>query len=117
MLINEWHQRGHSSIEVTMSGLVINPEYSWLGAILDGVVYDPGCTDPNGVFEIKGPYNYSDTTPFQAASQKGFYCRLEKGKLVLREQHHYYYQVQGEIAITSRKWCNFVVFTNAEISI
>ena len=24
----EWHQRGYSSLEVTMSGLVINPEYS-----------------------------------------------------------------------------------------
>ena len=35
----EWHERGHSSLEVTMSGLVINPEYSWLGASPDGVVY------------------------------------------------------------------------------
>ena len=43
----EWHERGHSCLEVTMSGLVINPEYSWLGASMDGVVHDPGCTDPN----------------------------------------------------------------------
>ena len=34
----EWHERGHSSLEVTMSGLVINPEYSWHGACPDGVV-------------------------------------------------------------------------------
>ena len=32
----EWHERGHSSLEVAMSGLVINPEYSWRGASLDG---------------------------------------------------------------------------------
>ena len=51
----EWHERGHSSLEVTMSGLVINPEYSWLGVSLDGVVHDPGCTDPNGVLEVKCP--------------------------------------------------------------
>ena len=48
VLIQEWHKRGHSSLEVTMSGLVINPEYSWLGASPDSVVHDPGCTHPNG---------------------------------------------------------------------
>ena len=41
----EWHEREHSSLEVAMSGLVINPEYSWLGANPDGVVHDTG-TDP-----------------------------------------------------------------------
>ena len=44
----EWLERGYSSLAVTMSGHVINPEYSWLGASLDGVVHGPGCTDPNG---------------------------------------------------------------------
>ena len=44
----EWHERRHSSLEVTMSGLVINPEYSWLGSSPEGVVHIPGCTDPNG---------------------------------------------------------------------
>ena len=43
---------------------------------------------------------------------------LGKGKLVLGEQHYYYYQVQGPMAICSGKWCDFVVgFTNAGISI
>ena len=73
----ECHERGHSSLEVTMLGLVINPEYFWLGASPDGVVHDPGCTDPNGLLEVMCPY---DSTPFQATSQKGFCCRLEKGK-------------------------------------
>ena len=79
----EWHKRGHSSFEVTISGLVINPEYSWLGASLDSVVYDPGCTDPNGLLQIKCPCNYHDSTHFQAASQKGFCCLLENGKLII----------------------------------
>ena len=38
--------------------------------------------------------------------------------LVLREQHHYYYQVHGQMAICSRKWCNSLFFfTNAGIFI
>ena len=73
MLIDkEWHEREYSSLEVTMLGLVINPEYSWLGASPDGVVHDPGCTDPNGLLEINCPYNYHDSTSFQAAAQKEF---------------------------------------------
>ena len=65
----EWHERGHFSLEVTMSSLVINPEYSLLGTSPDGVVHDPGSTDPTGLLEIKFPYNYRDNTPFQAATR------------------------------------------------
>ena len=57
-----------------MSGHVINPEYSWLGATPDGVVHDPGCNDPNRLIEINDLYNWRDDTPFQAASQKGLCC-------------------------------------------
>ena len=64
-----------------MSGLVINPEYSWLGASSDGVVHDPGYTGPNGLLEIKCPYNYHDSTPFQAASQKGFVVGWKRVRL------------------------------------
>ena len=35
---------------------------------------------------------------FMQHPSKGFVSRLEKGKLVLREQRHYYcYQVQGQM--------------------
>ena len=57
---------------------------------------------------------------FKKHPRSGFigWIRLEKGKLVSREQqHHYYYQVQGQIAICSRKWCDFVAITKAGISI
>ena len=53
------------------------------------IVHDPGCTDPIGFLEIEYPYNYCDSTPFQAATQKVFCCLLEKGRIVLREQRYY----------------------------
>ena len=34
-----------------------------------------------------------------------------------QHHHYYYYQVQGQMAICSRKRCDFVVFTNTGISI
>ena len=62
---------------LSLLGLVINPDYSWFGASLDDVVHDPDCTGPIGLLEIRCPCNYHDSTPFQAASQKELYCRLE----------------------------------------
>ena len=66
-------------------------------------------------------YNYPDSTTFLAASQKGFCCWLEKGKLVLRGHHHYYYQVQGQMlsALESGAtvFLKVVFFTNPGISI
>ena len=91
----ERHEKGHSGLEAIVSGHVINHEYSWFGASPDGVVHDPGCNDLNGLIEIKCLYNGRDSIPFQAASQRGLCCRFEKNKLVLREQNHYNYQVQG----------------------
>ena len=79
MLINKSGTRErHYSLEVTMSGLVINLGYSWLGVSPDGAVHDPGCIDPNGLLEIKYPYNYRGRTPFQAACRKGFVVGWKK---------------------------------------
>ena len=108
---------GHSGLEIRQSGLVINTECAFLGASPDGIVYDPVSEDPNGLLEIKCPYTYRDINPQEAAQQKTFFCTSENHHLLLKTQHHYYYQVQGQMAICKRKWCDFVVFTNAGISV
>ena len=108
---------GHSGLEIRQSGLVINTECAFLGASPDGIVYDPVSEDPNGLLEIKCPYTYRDVNPQEAAQQKTFFCTSENHYLLLKTQHHYYYQVQGQMAICKRKWCDFVVFTNAGISV
>ena len=46
-----------------------------------------------------------------------FMKRGEDGELHLPQEHPYYAQVQGELAITNREWCDFVVFSNGEIII
>jgi len=35
----------------------------------------------------------------------------------LKQTHVYYAQIQGQMAITDRKWCDFVVYTSNGISI
>ena len=59
---------GHSSFEVTKSGIVINPEDSWLEANPDNLIL----------------MDYLKSSPYLitiSASQKYFFCWLEKGKL------------------------------------
>ena len=85
----ERHERWHSSLEVKMSGLVINPEYSWLGASPDGVVHDPGCTDLMDYLKSSALIITVTATLFKKHPRRGFvgWNRLEKGKLILREHH------------------------------
>ena len=55
------------------SGLVINTEYTFLGASPDGLVHDPVSADANGLLEIKCPYQLKDISPYEAAQQKSFF--------------------------------------------
>lgn len=109
---------GMNDLVVAPSGVIINPNYSFLGSSPDGAVYDPSnLQEPFGFLEIKCPYTSRNVTPIEACSQSGFYCKASDGKLNLKETHHYYAQVQGQMAIGERPWCDFVVFTLKGISV
>ena len=55
--------------------------------------------------------------PPEAASPKGFCCQVENDTVVLRKQHDYYFQVQCQMTIWSRKWHDFLIFTITGISV
>ena len=57
-------------------------------------------------------------TPGEIADKFGekfFLKRGEDGELHLSWQHHYFAQVQGELAVVNREWCDFVVYSNGEV--
>ena len=117
--ITYWHNQGHKDLVVTPSGVIINPSWSFLGASPDGAVYDPlNIQQPYGFLEVKCPYSVKNVTPTEASSHSGFCSRLNSiGQLELKETHQYYAQVQGQMAIGERMWCDFAVFTLKGISI
>ena len=116
---NQYQQEnGHPNLRTMRSGLVIDPPHGWLGCSPDDWVIDPDVADSSGIVEYKCPYTARDMTPHEfCATNKGFFCTLQDGKLTLNRKHNYYYQVQGGLGITRRKWCDFVVWTPKGLSI
>ena len=101
-------------VSIIPSGLSLYPSHSYLGASGDGWVCQGGnCV---GMLEIKCPFSLDNedvttTTPVALAGNPKF-CLEKRAEIPkLKTTHKYYYQVQGELAITGMAWCDFVIWT------
>ncbi|XP_050054237.1 uncharacterized protein LOC126549366 [Aphis gossypii] len=86
-------------IKVNPCGLIIDENFPYLAASPDGIV------DGDFIVEIKCPFGVKDTKTFLEAinSKKLSFCRLSNnGKMELKLDHNYYYQVQGQMKISKR---------------
>ena len=110
-------RKTHPPIHVSTCGLMLHTDYPHLGASPDGLVHCPHCNNPHGVLEIKCPYKYRQLSPRDAAMNSDFFCEVIDEKVKLKRNHNYYYQVQGQLAITKRPWCDFVVWTLIDHSV
>lgn len=95
-------------------GLCVNPEYPYLGATPDGIVCDDGKC---GIIEIKCPYSARDMNIEESLSLPGFCLEEKDGKICLKNNHAYYYQIQGQLMITGVDFCDFIVYTRKEMHI
>lgn len=50
----------------------------------------------------------------EAAQQHNFYLHFENKEIKLKTDHDYYYQVQGQLNVTGRAWCDFCVYTKKD---
>ena len=56
--------------------------------------------------------------PLDACADKTFCLEItDNGVAKLKKGHEYYDQVQGQMALTGAKWCDFVVYTNLGLNI
>ncbi|CAI6362985.1 unnamed protein product [Macrosiphum euphorbiae] len=94
-------------VSVQLCGLFIDREYPYLAASPDGLVGE------HFVLEIKCPYAAKDTISAIEAMEKKLlpYCSVKEGKIVLKKDHAYYFQVIGQLRITQRNLCYFVIYT------
>ena len=111
---------GQQGLTVSSSGFLISLSHPFLGASPDGAVYDP--TDhqhPFGFLEVKCPYRAREVSPMEACKIPGYFCTTDPtaNSVKLKDSHAYYSQVQGQMAIGGRPWCDFVTYTGKGISV
>ena len=97
----------HKHVKVEESGLCVLPHAMYIGASPDGFVSCSCCGE--GLLEIKCPLSIAHMDP-----QKANLPYMEKnatGSLKLRESHAYYTQIQTQMGVTHRSWCDFFVYT------
>ena len=101
------------NIQYEKCGLVVDHINFILGASPDGKVID--CTERfmYGILEVKCSEEYKDFDPKSYVHIAKNPCLELDGsdKLSLKKDHPYYDQVQMQLAITTRSWCDFIFYT------
>lgn len=91
---------------VNECGFFIDYEKPYLGASPDGLIGE------RGIVEIKCPQVAGNMSPKDAARKKVVkFMDILNDKLHLKRTHNYYFQVQGQLHITKREYCIFIVWT------
>ena len=106
------YTNARKSTRVQQCGLIVSPKYPHLGASPDALLENP--TEGQGLLEIKCPAadKWKSVHPNVCALDSDFFCTLdENGAIKLKRSHRYYIQVQGQMAISGRSWCDFMVWT------
>ena len=103
---------GHKNVVIEDSGLHISIKNPFLGASPDALVACDCCGE--GCLEIKCPFCSKDQFIFEAAENKKFCLDKVSNGFQLSKNHPYYYQVQAQIHICGRKYCDFYVWTEKD---
>ena len=105
----------HKHFSVSQSGLVLHPDFPYLGASPDGIVKCDCCCS-SGVLEIKGSFRCKSRSLIEASKEGNQFClQLNKnGCFELDMQHAYFYQVQAQMKLTGADYCDFVVWSPNE---
>ncbi|EEC02805.1 hypothetical protein IscW_ISCW024145, partial [Ixodes scapularis] len=96
-------------VHVEETGLHVYPRYPFIAASPDRIVYDG---EGVGLLEVKCPCSKKGQTPKGAALDKKFFAHIVEGEVTLKRDSAYYYQVQGQLAVTGLPWADFVIWTN-----
>ncbi|XP_071116833.1 uncharacterized protein [Haliotis cracherodii] len=91
------------NVQVHSCGMFVDSELPFLAATPDGVI------DSNTIVEVKCPY--SARTEVIAPGKLFPYLCKRNGLMQLKENSNYYFQVQGQMYLSKRKYCLFAVCT------
>jgi len=94
-------------VEIVEPKKIVDNEHKFLVCIPDGLI------DTDKLVEIKCPYKCLKTSMESLAETDDEFClgTTSNGKLKLKKDHNYYYQVQAELNMAQRDICYFVVWS------
>lgn len=106
-------QAADKPVQVRACGIALYEHGQFIGASPDAMVFDPSAAPRFGLAEVKCPYSafrMGMSATEAAELEKGFCLEDRDGQLSLKRNHPYFWQVQGQMAVTNAKWCDFVVW-------
>ena len=95
----------NKNVSVSSSGLHIHPTLNFLAASPDGIVTD---NKEEGLLEIKHVL-LNKNIDLVTAAQSSSFCLQKKNKLSLKVTHNFYFQIQAQLAICNKNWCDLIV--------
>ncbi|CAG9763623.1 unnamed protein product [Ceutorhynchus assimilis] len=97
-----------NNVTVDRCGLFIDPNHPFLGASPDGLIGEKGIIEVKYLPSIKGKL---------VASEVRHCYSIINNEIKLKQNHNYFYQVQGQLNITNRDFCDFVIYTDDDFHI
>ncbi|VDI69383.1 Hypothetical predicted protein [Mytilus galloprovincialis] len=86
-------------------------EFPFMGATPDGVVSYRCCC--KGLLEIKCSFMHQNETPLDACLDSHYHVSKDENNcLRLKESSSWHTQIQGQMGICKRQWCDFVFFSS-----
>ena len=95
----------HLDVVISEAGLCLHPEHPHLAASPDGFISCSCCG--NGVIEIKCPFRFRGQSVASMLTNPDSFLASD---LSLPKAHKYYNQIQHQMFVTGRKYCDFVVW-------
>ncbi|XP_032405457.1 uncharacterized protein LOC116710486 [Xiphophorus hellerii] len=97
----------HLCVNWSPCGLVVHPNAPWLGAMPEGLVYDPKEKSSFGLVHIQ----FLNVKSFIECS----FLICKNGALLVKRAHRHYWHMQGEMLVTGTPWCDLVLYTREDM--
>ena len=110
-LYSKYHASQHDEAHVSTTGLHIDDGNPFLAASPDGLVDCRVCG--KGLLEIKSTFKFRDMYPSDVARQPKYHVGLDENQAVyLKPSSPWHSQIQCQMGVCKRKWCDFVLYIN-----
>jgi len=102
----EIFKKNHKDVKYRECGLFIHETKQFLGASPDLLV-ECSCGG-KGILEVKCPFCIAND--IRTDLNLDYLVKINN-EVTLKRKHSYYAQVQGQLGVTKREWCHFLVYT------